>query len=105
MPGRDVQFQNEHSREKLGNFRLRSGFQNLRDGLLGPAGWVFAMQTARPIFNVKALESGSGYMIEANWPDGRTERLIGVYTSPAHAAKWVNDHDDAWIGLNQPKYH
>jgi hypothetical protein len=64
----------------------------------------FAMQTARPIFNVKALDSGS-YFIEANWPDGRTERLVGTYTSPAHAAKWVNEHGDAWIALNQPNYH
>jgi hypothetical protein len=65
----------------------------------------FAMPTARPIFNVKALETGAGYIIEAIWPDGRIERLVDLYTSPAHAAKWVNEHGEAWIALNQPHYH
>ena len=65
----------------------------------------FAMPTARPIFNVKALETGAGYIIEAIWPDGRIERLVGLYTSPAYAAKWVNEHGEAWIALNQPNYH
>ena len=63
------------------------------------------MPTARPMFNVKPLETGAGYFIEAVWPDDRTERLEGVYTSPADAAKWVLDHSDAWIALNQPSSH
>jgi hypothetical protein len=63
------------------------------------------MPTAMPMFNVKALETGAGYFVEAIWPDGRTERLVAVYMSPAHAAKWVVDHSDAWIALNQPNLH
>jgi hypothetical protein len=63
------------------------------------------MPTGRPIFNVKALDAGAGYFIEAIWPDGRTERLVAVYTNPAQAAKWVNEHGDAWIALNQPRSH
>jgi hypothetical protein len=69
------------------------------------ASQVLSMPTARPIFNVKALETGAGYIIEAIWPDGRIERMVGLYTSPAYAAKWVNEHGEAWIALNQPNYH
>jgi hypothetical protein len=60
------------------------------------------MQTVVPTFNVKAVKTGAGYIIEAIWPDGRAERLIGLYISPDDAAKWVNEHGDAWIKLNQP---
>jgi hypothetical protein len=62
------------------------------------------MQTARPTFNVKALKTGAGSIIEAIWPDGRAERLVGLFINPEHAAKWVNEHGDSWIELNQPSY-
>jgi hypothetical protein len=64
-------------------------------GFVPPPPSDFAMRTARPIFNVKALETGAGYIIEAIWPDGWIERLVGLYTSPA-AAKWVDERGDAW---------
>ena len=57
------------------------------------------------MFNVKALETGEGYFIEVIWPNGRAERLVGLYTGPAYAAIWVTKHGDAWIALNQPNYH
>jgi hypothetical protein len=60
------------------------------------------MQTVRPTFNVKALATGAGYIIEAIWPDGGVERLVGLYRRPEDAARWVNQHGDSWIALNQP---
>jgi hypothetical protein len=63
------------------------------------------MPIVRPIFNVKALETDAGYFIEAIWPNNRTERLVGLYISPAFAAIWVTKHGDDWIALNQPNYH
>jgi hypothetical protein len=61
------------------------------------------MPTDRPTFNVKALKTGTGYVIEAVWPNGQTERVVGLHISPEHAAKWVNEHGASWIELNKPR--
>jgi hypothetical protein len=60
----------------------------------------------RPFFNVRALHNGAGYVIDAIWPDGRTEQLLlGEFTAPEAAAKWLNEYGEAWIEEHRPSYH
>jgi hypothetical protein len=42
------------------------------------------MGSERPEFNVRRL-GNDGYVIDACWPDGRIEQLIGVYVSELFA--------------------
>ena len=34
--------------------------------------------------------------VNAIWPDGTTEELIGVYASPDAAVTWISDQGNAW---------
>jgi hypothetical protein len=39
----------------------------------------------RPKYTVRALIDDNGYVVDASWPSGRTEQLIGVFVSEQFA--------------------
>jgi hypothetical protein len=51
----------------------------------------------RPLFQVRSLDDGSGYAIDAIWPDAEIVQLPGIHKTPEDAAKWVNQHSQAYI--------
>ena len=55
------------------------------------------MKSNRPMFKVRFLDDGSGYVIDAVWPNGNTEQLLGLYTAPLYAQQWVIEHSEAWL--------
>jgi hypothetical protein len=51
-----------------------------------------------PLFAVRLLDGGSGYVIDAVWEDGRTEQIAGVvFMEAASAAQWVRESSATWI--------
>jgi CheY-like chemotaxis protein len=56
----------------------------------------------RPLFNVRVLDDGSGYVIDAIFADEKVEQLAGVYQTPEHAAVSIRSRVAA-PGLRAPK--
>jgi hypothetical protein len=50
-----------------------------------------------PVFSLRSLGNGAGYVIDVRWPDGTTEQLVGVFTSPGFATRWINDNRETWV--------
>jgi hypothetical protein len=48
------------------------------------------MPNDNPVFSVRSLGDGAGYVIDVVWSDGATDRL-GLFASPDDAARWVDD--------------
>lgn len=44
----------------------------------------------------RELPDGSGWVIDARWPERPTEQLLGVFTSLEGAAEWILTGADAW---------
>lgn len=59
------------------------------------------MPKDRPAFAVIPSDQGPGWIIEAQWQDGRTEHFIGVYTSPAAAREWLEQGADTWLAQRE----
>ena len=54
--------------------------------------------TDAPLFVVRMLDDGSGYVVDAIWADGRTEQIGNViFTEPDTAAQWVRESSDPWV--------
>ena len=48
--------------------------------------------TDAPLFVVRMLDDGSGYVVDAIWADGRTEQIGDVvFAEPDTAAQWVRE--------------
>lgn len=45
-------------------------------------------------FQVRALSTGR-YVVEAHWPSGTVEQLVGVFTSEEHARQWLANYASA----------
>jgi hypothetical protein len=59
--------------------------------------------TDAPLFAVRLLHDGSGYVVDAVWADGRTEQIGGVvFTEPDAAAQWVRESSDPWVKVRLP---
>jgi hypothetical protein len=54
-----------------------------------------AMQN--PIFHIRQLDDGSGFVMEAIWPGPETEQLLGVYKTSEDAWRWVREHSTTYI--------
>ena len=55
------------------------------------------MTDERPLFKVRFLDDGSGYVIDAVWPDGAVEEIPGLYSHTRFAQHWVMEHSEKWI--------
>jgi hypothetical protein len=55
------------------------------------------MASGKPLFSVRANGAQGGYVIDAVWPNGEAEQLVGIYRSTEDAARWVNERSDAWV--------
>jgi hypothetical protein len=63
------------------------------------------MSFGKPTFNVRPLDDRSGYVIEAHWPDGETEEIVGVYNAMEGAVRWLNEEAEFWIRDRQDTLH
>ena len=50
-----------------------------------------------PALAVRQLEDGSGYVVDATWPGGEVEQLLGVYVRATAAQSWISEHGDGWL--------
>jgi hypothetical protein len=44
----------------------------------------------------RELPDGSGWIVQASWPDREPEQLVGVFTSPQGAELWIEFSSQAW---------
>ena len=58
-----------------------------------------------PEFKVRALDDGSGYVIDAIWSDGTIEQLLGVFVRPEAALVWIGDRGADWVDNTGRRYH
>jgi len=49
----------------------------------------------RPTFQIRALTDGSGYVIDAIWPE-ETEHLPGIHNSREDAERWLSERSEAY---------
>lgn len=54
------------------------------------------MNTGKPRFIVRPLD-GRGFVIDAYWPRGLTETLVGVFGSRELAEEWTTCHATNYI--------
>jgi len=55
------------------------------------------MPDHRPTFKIRFLPDGSGYVIDAEWPNGKAEQLSGLYVAERFARQWLIEKSEAWI--------
>lgn len=55
----------------------------------------------KPTFKLRAYRDGSGYLVEAEWPDGAIQ-LVDDFGSEAQALEWITGKSDDWI-RNRPR--
>lgn len=54
-----------------------------------------------PLFVVRLLDDGSGYVVDTIWADGTTEQIGDVvFTEPDIAAQWVRESSDPWVKVH-----
>jgi hypothetical protein len=63
------------------------------------------MAFKKPTFIVRALDDGSGYVIDADWPDGETEEIFGVHRRMEGAVRWLNEEGESWTRDRQGPLH
>jgi hypothetical protein len=50
----------------------------------------------KPTFKLRAYRDGSGFLVEAEWPDGVIQ-LVDDFVSEAQALEWITDKSDNWV--------
>jgi hypothetical protein len=50
---------------------------------------------SNPTFKTRAYKDGSGYLVEAEWPDGVVQ-LVDDFGSEAEALEWIAQKSDDW---------
>lgn len=50
--------------------------------------WAGAQMFSQPILQICPYDDG--YVIEATWPGGKSETLVGVFVSQFAAQQWLN---------------
>ncbi len=50
----------------------------------------------KPTFTARAYKDGSGYLVEAEWPDGVIQ-LVDDFGSESEAMEWITDKSDDWV--------
>ena len=73
--------------------RLR---QQVSDALSRTAARAEAQMPAHAKLNTIPLPDGSGWVVEASWPDRPPEQLIGGFTSPESAELWIDCGSQVW---------
>lgn len=56
-------------------------------------------------FKIRPLSYNSGYVIDAVWPNGKTEQLEGVYLAPRFAQNWIVEKSEAWKEHTCTRFH
>ena len=51
---------------------------------------------AKALLTARELLEGTGWVVDASWPDQPSEQLLGVFTSREGAAKWIEGDADYW---------
>jgi hypothetical protein len=54
------------------------------------------MPSDDPVFSIRSLGAAE-YVVDVLWPNGMIEQLTGVYSSPDHAARWIDDRSELWV--------
>jgi hypothetical protein len=55
------------------------------------------MSDQEPTFSVQPLEYRPGYVVVATWPNGKSERLLGIYVTRHDAEEWIRGRSAPWL--------
>ena len=50
----------------------------------------------KPTFKPRPYKDGSGYLVEAEWPDGVIQ-LVDDFGSESEALEWIAEKSDDWV--------